>query len=133
MFTSVERKHSKVAFVYLILSIFCVMFGWVYEQYSHGVYAEAMIYAFVYPLCLGCLPFFLLSLWGKVPVKLPEKSFFHPGVATLTVGSIVQGVLEIYGTTNRLTGLYAIAGWTLVILGVLIYAVRWIFLYCKGV
>ena len=129
MFTLDDRKHVKVAFIYLIVSVFCIAFGWIYEQYSHGVYSEAMIYAFIYPLCGGCLPFTALSLFGKVSVNLWVKCFYHPGIATLTVGSIVEGVLEIYGTTNTLTQVYPIVGWILIGVGVALYIGQCVFTY----
>lgn len=39
----------------------------------------------------------------------------HAGVATLTLGSVMEGVLAIYGTTNQLTCWYWIAGGLLLV------------------
>ena len=101
---------AKTGFVYLLVSLFCVVFGAVYEHFSHEVYSAYMIYAFVFPLFGGALPFLSLLLLGKpMPNKLVQ-GLYHCGVMTLTVGSIVEGVLEIYGTTNKLTGVYWTAG-----------------------
>ena len=48
-------------------------------------------------------------------------SLYNCGIATLTVGSIFQGVLEIYGTTNSLVNVYLVLGNMLIISAVAIY------------
>lgn len=48
-----KRKASHTAFVYLLIVIFCSLFGAVYELYSHEVYSFYMIYAFAFPLIGG--------------------------------------------------------------------------------
>ena len=113
------RRAAKTAFVYLCVSVFCVLLGAVYERFSHGVYSFYMIYAFGFPLVGGALPFAALSLWGRgaYPRAVPA-GLYHAGVATLAVGSIVCGVLEIYGTTNALSRVYWIAGVCLVLAAV---------------
>ena len=40
---------------------------------------------------------------------------YHAAMATLTTGSIIKGVLDIYGTTNRLLIGYAAAAAILII------------------
>lgn len=112
------RKGAKTAFIYLLVTAFCGVFGWIYEQFSHGVYSWHMVYAFAYPLLGGVLPFLGLGLSSvkKWPGQ-PEQVFYHCGIATLTVGSIIRGVLEIYGTSNSLTIIYLFAGWFLVYIG----------------
>lgn len=115
MFISVENKESKrcavCAFAYLAVSLFCLLFGAVYESFSHGVYSNAMVYAFAFPLCLGTVPYFGALAFLKKPI--PRGAAAHLwafGIATLTVGSILRGVLEIYGTDSDLLIAYPIAG-----------------------
>lgn len=98
-----------------------MLFGAVYEHYSHGVYSFYMLYAFVFPLAGGALPFSALSLAQvrKYPKSL-ARSLYHCGLGTLTAGSVVAGVLEIYGTANSKTQLYWYAGILLVILGIVL-------------
>ena len=113
------RTAGTVALRYLICAACCALFGAVYEHFSHGVFSGHMVYAFVYPLLGGALPFLVLGLYGKGRLaSAPVSVLYHCGIATLTAGSIIRGVLEIYGTANGLTVCYPIAGWTLVILGV---------------
>ena len=113
---------NKTALIYLLAAIFCALFGAVYEVFSHGVYSYAMLYAFGYPLVGGALPFLALSVFR--PKKYPHgfaRNLYHSGIVTLTVGSILQGILEIYGTTNALINYYTPVGILLLTVGILIY------------
>lgn len=118
-----RNTHSTAVtgFVYLLISLFCVLFGAVYEHFSHEVYSYYMIYAFLFPLLGGTAVFYGLSLFGK---RMPGRiacNLYHSGIATLTIGSLFCGVLEIYGTTNALTSVYWIVGWLFVLAGVIFY------------
>ena len=117
-----SKKLLKTALIYLLISVFCALFGAVYEIYSHEVYSFFMIYAFAFPLVCGALPFTVLALLHtrKNPCSV-VCNLVHSGIGTLTVGSIVRGVLEIYGTTNRLSDYYWPIGIVLYLLGVVIY------------
>ena len=115
--------QKKLILIDLIAALFCALFGAVYEVFGHGVYSYGMIYAFVFPLTFGVLPLYLIeSLRAPYPGKA-LRWLWHAGIATLTVGSIVSGVLEIYGTTNPLTIVYWILGTALIALGAVGYAV----------
>ena len=112
---------GRTGLVYLSAALFCALFGAIYEHFSHGVYSGFMIYAFVYPLALGALPFFAMSLSGRrLPGRLPFN-LYNAGIATLTVGSIFRGVLDIYGTTNSLTTVYWALGAGLTLFGAVLY------------
>lgn len=114
------RSAAKTAFVYLLISLFLVLFGAVYEMFSHEVYSFYMLYAFVFPLAGGVLPFSVTHLCGaKWYPRIRTRRLYHSGIATLAVGSIIQGVLEIYGTTNALTRWYWIIGTGLVVLSII--------------
>ncbi|HAM14352.1 MAG TPA: hypothetical protein DCP91_00505 [Eggerthellaceae bacterium] len=111
----------RTALVYLVCSLFCALFGAVYELFSHEVYSYYMIYAFAIPLTLGALPNLVIALRGKcAPGKL-AANMWNSGVATLTVGCIMKGVLDIYGTTNQLALAYPIAAAALLVAGVVLY------------
>lgn len=114
---------EKTAFVYFMIALFCALFGAVYEVFSHEVYSFFMIYAFAFPLVGGTLPFWLLA--RKKTVKYPgaiARKLYHSGIATFTVGSIIRGVLDIYGTTNKLSGYYFLVGGVFVLVGVILFA-----------
>lgn len=115
MFTSATER---TAFVYLLAAALTALFGGVYEIFSHGVWSGWMVYAFAFPLGLGALPFSWLALRRK---PLPRGcTLHHAAVATLTVGSVMEGVLAIYGTSNHLTTWYWIVGGGLLLLGQLL-------------
>ncbi len=118
----VFRIHWKI---FLGVSIFTGIFAAVYEHFGHGIISKPMVYAFVYPLALGFLPILLVSLqkrtknvrygsWLRVGINM-----YYSGIATLTLGSVATGVVEIYGTTNRLLKYYSIVGWPLLGVGML--------------
>ncbi len=98
--------------------IFLALFGAIYELFSHGVYSYHMIYAFCFPLVMGVLLYAVLILKGKYP----RKSFlnvWNTSIATFSIGSVFQGVLEIYGTSNPLVIVYPAAGLILMGLGII--------------
>ena len=120
-----SARAAKTAFVYLLISLFCVLFGAVYERFSHEVYSFYMLYGFVFPLAGGTLPFFILSFtrFKKYPAS-PARNLYHSGIAALTVGSFLQGVWEIYGTSQVLTGYYRIVGSVLWLAGITLYLLQ---------
>lgn len=123
MFTSDNKTKSvlKTAFVYLIISLFCAVIGGIYEKFSHEVYSYYMIYAFGFPLVLGAIPLFAIGLYGKkIPCRFSLNAW-NSGVATLTVGSIFKGALDIYGTTNKLLIVYPIVGGALLLAGLIAF------------
>ena len=116
-----RKKYAKKSVVYMFISLFCILFGAVYELYSHEGYSYHMIYAFVFPLVGGTL---LFSILGLIKIRICSgtfaRNFYHSGVGTLTVGSIVQGILDIYGTTNMLTFWYWRIGLLFIILSIVL-------------
>lgn len=90
----------------LIATAACAIFGGIYENFSHGVYSNYMVYAFMIPLMLSVFPSLLLLLNAKIEIPETVRILWNCAVATLTVGCIFKGVLEIYGTTNRLMIVY---------------------------
>ncbi len=168
MYTSDTKQAQKTlrrtALVYLAASIFCAVFGAIYEIFSHGVISFFMVCSFLFPLLCGFLPFLLLSIASKnnrlnsryseaqqleivrgdarsslkkesrkrkqLSYFYPSyiaRSFYHSGVIAFTVGSIVSGVLEIYGTTNVLIAAYWFAGAALMLVGILSHLLSCLF------
>lgn len=125
MFTSdhetAGKSTAKTGVVYLLVALLCAALGAWYEHFSHNVYSLAMIYAFIFPLAGGALPFCAAALCGVKKPKALALNFYHSGLATLTVGSFVHGVLEIYGTTNSLEWVYWAVGAGLLAAGIWAY------------
>lgn len=129
MSTSDTNNKSKLlkrtSVTYLYVSIFCLIFSLIYEHFSHGVYSPYMIYAFAIPLAGGCLPFlFLNHIADKYLPDSPSLHLHHFAIATLTIGSILQGILEIYGTTNQLVIYYLYIGVLELLASWLLYGVK---------
>lgn len=121
-------KNIKTAFVYILVTIFCAVFGAVYEYFSHEVYSYFMLYAFIFPLVsAGAFLGMSLNLMKKSP-GAGTRNLYHSGIATLTVGSIMRGVLDIYGTTNWLISIYWVVGTLLVVVSIICYLVQLKFL-----
>ena len=110
----------KKSLIYLGVSVFVFIFGQIYEYFSHGVYSSYMMFAFLIPFIGLFIPSLLnnLILKRKITdnVTLPWKC----GIATLTVGSIYKGVLEIYGTSGTFEQVYLIIGSLLCIIATIV-------------
>ena len=132
MFTSViNDRHScfncfDAARLYVLAAVNVAVFSAIYEHFSFGVYSPFMIFAFVVPLLMGGLVFLLLGRACKktgstVPALVCK--FWHAAVATLTVGFLFRGVLDIYGTSSPLASVYWIASAMLAALSLLTLAI----------
>ena len=122
-----SQIHLKAGLKYLIGSILTAAAAAVYELFSHGVYSNYMIYAFMIPLIGGALPELLTA------ARTDKKRAAHDTaqgtnprrasgvrlavIVTLTAGCLAKGVLDIYGTTNRLLIIYPIAAVLIAVLG----------------
>lgn len=123
---SVLPQDFRTSLIYMAISAGLAFAGAVYELFSHGVYSYFMIYAFAITLIGGALPYMLSyigSLTGRFTLLRSllgsdHDVMYHAGIATLTAGSIMKGVLDIYGTTNRLTVAYPVVGAILIIAAV---------------
>ena len=112
LFTSEKNKKYvfKELLLYIGITAFIALFGFVYEQFSHGVNSLYMWLAWLWVLGFGVVPYLLLCFLpiNKVPGMISE-CLYNMGVALLTTRSIFLGVLEIYGKTNeRMVVIYTI-------------------------
>ena len=88
--SAIDRKCVKLALYDLLFAAVTALGGFVYEQFSHGVYSGFMAYAFLSPLVLGTCPLLILALCGKA---LPGRwcvRLYHWGIIVLTVGCLFQ-------------------------------------------
>lgn len=122
MSTSGRLPYIRRTLWQLAWTAFLAFFGAVYEHFSHEVYSPFMIYAFALPLVLGALPWCAMSLRPRRAMCQGAAQIWDSGVLTLAVGSVMRGVLDIYGTTNRLAAVYPAVGAVLLLAG----AVWWI-------
>lgn len=117
-------QYNKTVFVYLAVSAFTFIINKVYAIFGHGVSSDAMTWAFLYPLIGGALFFLLLGL------LLPRINCFagyrllynsyNSGIAVLTVGSLLKGVMEIAGTNSPYLKMYTMFGYGFMAFGLIV-------------
>ena len=90
-------------------TLFLVLFGAVYEMFSHGVFSFYMLYAFSIPLVFGVTLYLILLFLRKYPDRV-FLNLWNSAIVAFSAGSVFKGVLEIYGTTNSLVIVYPICG-----------------------
>ena len=116
-----RKKYAETVRAYLIISVLCAVYGMIYELFGHKVYSLYMIFAFVIPLLGGFVPSIIMYALKVKRCRAAADGLYRSGIAALTVGSIIKGVLEIYGTTNALSRLYLYVGAALTILGIVLF------------
>ena len=109
---------------YGVAALFCLAFSIIYEHFSHGVRSAFMELMCLFPL-FGCISyvFFLIKPRHYRDVTLC-RYLFPLSIITLTMGSLISGVLEIYGTKNRLTTIYFPVGSLLFLINLIMYLVK---------
>lgn len=87
--------------MYLGITAFIALFGFVYEQFSHNVHTFYMWFAWLWVFGFGFIPYLLLYL---LPIKRAPgfltECVYNFGVAMITFRSIYKGVIIIYNTTG---------------------------------
>ena len=139
----------KTAIVYLAVTLLTCGFGLIYEHFSFGVISLNMLFAFVIPLVMGCIPFSVYAIVSVVRQGSLQKyveryssdstqltppgyaygtplalCFYHAAVAAFTVGSLFKGALDIYGTTSGLTPVYVFGGCALLAASLCLFLLR---------
>lgn len=106
LFTSDKSTINNILFS-LFATVFFAGFGAIYEHFGHGVYSNYMIYAFIFPLMLCLLPY-VIMLVKNVKLKKITARWWNLTVLTITLCSVIKGILQIYGTTNKLIYVYCL-------------------------
>ena len=111
--------------IYLGITAFIALFGFVYEQFSHNVHTFYMWFAWIWVLGFGFVPYLLFYL---LPIKrvpgLISESIYNFGVAMITFRSIYKGVIIIYNTTgDDMIMAYTIISIVSLVGGALLYAI----------
>ena len=109
-------KKNTSALVWLGITVFCMLFAFIYECFSFGVYSPSMIFLFAWPLLLGALPCIVLQRdMGRL---------WNDGVLLLSAGSLLNGIFEIYGTASTLTIWFYALGFVCLAAGILRTVIR---------
>ena len=110
--------------VYASITFFCIAFNFIYSLFSHGVSSLFMSYAFVFSLVLGVGGFIVFG-WQNLENRV-AFNLYNAGIATLTVGSILRGIIDIAGADTTYPVYYFLVGTVLVASGGLIYFYQWL-------
>jgi len=117
---------GKTIAVYLLLALLAIAINLIYGFFSHGVHSAAMTGMFLYPLLGGALGYFLIarytaSITRFVVYRIGYNSY-NSGLAALTMGSFLKGILEIAGTNSPYCLIFTIIGWLAIALGLAVFA-----------
>jgi len=110
---------------WLIAAAVCVGVDRIYAIFSHNVASAAMDNMFLYPLALGAGVFALaygLFPWVyRSPHFQDYRNLHSAGVAVLTTGSMLRGILEIAGTGSNYLTWFTAAGLVLLAAGLAVF------------
>lgn len=114
----------KTIIVYLLLSLLMIVINYVYGIFGHGVSSPAMTWMFLYPLLGGALLFLLIDrLTPGITRYAGYRVFvnaYHSGIATLTLGLFLKGILDIAGTSSPYIVFFYGTGWLFVGVGLIL-------------
>lgn len=92
---------------YGVVTVITLLFSVIYEYNSHGVYSPHMMGLALYPLVGGVLVFFLLArLERKWSPHWITVGTYQAALLSFLFGSLVKGVLDIYGTSSLYARVY---------------------------
>ena len=120
-----QKTARKTKYIFLAAAVFCLIFAVVYECFSHGVISWFMLLAWTVPMTGGFVPMLIFGR-RKMARYFPgclSRYCWYTWIGLFTVAMILKGVLDIYGTTNKLLNLY----WKLGICAAVISLAFWIF------
>jgi hypothetical protein len=123
-----QTKHPiKTVIIYAILSILATVVNKVYAIFGHGVSSPAMTWMFLYPLIGGALFYFLIYGAASRIIRFNGYRLFfniyNSGIATLTFGSFLKGILEIAGADSIYLVFYYAVGAVFIAAGLILAAV----------
>ena len=119
-----KKAELRRTIIWFGISVFCLIFYLIYNQFSHGVQSAYMTYLFAWSLVLGfppCAALYIISRLRKSTIMISSISdnAYCSGVAALTVSSLLRGIFEIAGTASIYQTWLTYAGLTLIIIGII--------------
>lgn len=122
-----RRWLVRTALIFLLVSAACIAATNIYALFGHGVCSASMDTMFKYPLWMGTAPFSLLAALGKRlrRRRFPRLAFnlYNSGIAALTSGAMLYGILEIAGTSSAYQPLLMAAGWIFAAIGFILFVI----------
>ena len=113
------KSNKKQIKKYITLTLFFIVFSNIYELFSHEVFSGYMVYSFAFPL-IGLIIYTAIYLTNTSKhISILSSQLFNSFILTSALGSVMKGVLDIYGTTNSLINYYQILGLILLITSII--------------
>lgn len=108
----INKRINKTIIVYFLITIFTIVFDRVYALFSHGVASLSMNLMFLYPLVGGVGIYYILGYLFKNKKEdvILLFNIYNSGIAILTVGSLLKGVMDIAGTSSKYITYYVVIG-----------------------
>lgn len=104
-------------------SVFCFIFYFIYNIFSHGVHSPFMTYLFAWPLLLCAVPAGICMLVRSIPgPSVLSSLLWGTGTAAVTVSSLLRGVFEIAGNSSVYQQYMMAAGLVFLLAGLAAYA-----------
>lgn len=116
------NRAQKTAVVYGAVTLFVILFSFVYHQFSHEVTSVYMTWAALFPFVLGFLPFLFCAVFA--PTRMPRRlayNLINAGVETVTMCSLMKGAFEIADTWTYLPLYLMICGGVIWLCGVVLW------------
>lgn len=106
--TNPSQRFRRSLITYLTLTAFLFLFSRIYESLSYGEVSFFMHYLWTVPLAGGSL---LLTLM-KFRTNLSRLSYnlWNSGIATLTAGFLLRGIINLSGRSTTLDQPYWLIG-----------------------
>ncbi|MDR1692595.1 MAG: hypothetical protein LBR72_04490 [Oscillospiraceae bacterium] len=117
--SATSKGAVKTPLIWLGAALGCVVITNVYALFGHGVRSDAMDGMFLYPLLGGTAVYLLTGFALKKAAVRPGSTIYNAGIATLTAGGMLRGILEIAGTGSAYGTVFTAVGWGLAGLGLL--------------
>lgn len=111
---SKKYRYRKTVIAYACTAAGTFIFNYVYTIFGHGVRSNYMTYMFLYPLISGVFYLFLWLVFPKLNLFTGYRLFynlFNSGIALLTTGSMLKGIMEIAGTSSVYLKFYFAVGY----------------------
>ena len=103
------KSLAKNALTYLGLTLFMILFSFIYHIFSHGVSSKDMQLAFLWFLCSALLYGILLWIYPKFEKRAYYRLFvnlFNTASVAQVLGAVLKGVINIAGGSSAFIPFY---------------------------
>lgn len=98
---------QRTARVYVLVGAFCLLFHFIYTSCSYGASSVVMAGMWLVPMVGGAAPAWVLAVKNRgQSVTRVSFNLWNSGIATLTAGFLVRGIINISGRFTQYDQLY---------------------------